>query len=151
MGAVGSLPNVAINVVPTQVTATIGAKTSKIVNTYDPTTTNADGNPVIIGSLLQKDEYDFSNTLARSTLHHFLWQDNSTYLNANLASLPSSTTIKDGSGAQVAQSTFAYDQVAVSGSGITQSLVAPPAGGNVRGNLTTSNNWLNPGNTFISS
>jgi hypothetical protein len=142
----------AINTVPTQVTVTWpGGHSSKVVNAYDSATTNGDGNPVIIGSLLQRDEYDFFNTLVRSTANHYLWQDNSTYLTNNFVALPVSATIKDGSGTQIAQSTFAYDQVAVASSGVTQSLVAPPAGGNVRGNLTTSSHWLNTSNTFLNS
>jgi len=145
----GDLP--AVNVVPTQVTTTVGSKTSRSVSTYDSGVTNADGTVVLLGSLLQRDEYDFSNTLVRSTLNHYLWQDNATYKNANFIGLPVSTTIKNGSGTQIAQSTFAYDQVAVASSGVTQSLVAPPAGGNIRGNLTTSSHWLNTTNTFINS
>jgi hypothetical protein len=93
-----------INLVPQQVTVTlVGGQTSKIINTYDAGVPNGDGENVIYGSLLQKDEYDFSGSLARSTLNHYLWQDNAAYQNSNILSLLSSTTVKDGGGNQVAQ------------------------------------------------
>ncbi|MBZ5524872.1 MAG: hypothetical protein LAP21_21785 [Acidobacteriia bacterium] len=143
----------ATNVVPTQATVTLASGlSSKTVNTYDTAVANGDGTLAIIGSLLEKDEYDFTNTLVRSTLNHYLWQDNATYKSNNFVSLAVSSTTKDGAGNQVAQSTAAYDEVAVTSSGlVTPSLVLPPAGGNVRGNQTTSSRWLNPGNTVISS
>jgi RHS repeat-associated protein len=142
-----------INVVPHQVTVTLaGGQTSKVINTYDPGVTNGDAEHVIYGSLLQKDEYDFSGSLVRSTLNHYLWQDNSTYQNSNFLSLLASTTVKDGGGNQVAQTTYGYDQTAVTSSGIvSSSLVAPPAGGNIRGNPSTVSHWLNTNSSLISS
>jgi RHS repeat-associated protein len=142
----------AINVVPTQTSATLpGGQTSKVVLTHDPLGTNPDNVPVLVGSVLQKDEYDFSNTLVRSTLNHYLWQDNTTYKSNNFVTLPVSTTLKDGAGNQMAQTTMAYDQTAVTSSGVTTGLVAPPAGGNIRGNATTASHWLNTNNSFTSS
>jgi RHS repeat-associated protein len=144
--------NTAINVVPVQTTSFLpGGKTSKVVNTYDAGVTNADGQHVIFGSLLQKDEYDFSNALVRSTLNHYLWQDSATYQSNNFLALLASTTIKDGAGSQAAQTTYTYDQGTVASSGIATQLVSPPAGGNVRGNQTKVNHWLNTNNSFISS
>ncbi len=146
----------AANVVPVQTSVTLpGNKTSRIVNTYDSGTLN--GNfPVVLGSVLQRDEYDFSNTLVRSTVNHYLWQDNATYKADNFLGLITSTTVKDGTGQQVAQTTSAYDQYGSTGkpapSGIVSpSLVAPPAGEPYRGNLTTVNHWLNTNNSFIPS
>ncbi|HEV3316153.1 MAG TPA: BPSL0067 family protein [Candidatus Angelobacter sp.] len=150
----------AANIVPVQVTTTVpGGKTGKAVNTYDALFTNGDGQQVRIGSLLEKDEYDFSNTLVRSTLRHYLWQDNSTYKNNNFVSLPVSNTVctqpsncVDGTQAsRVAQNTYGYDQVSVVSSGVTTPLTAPPAGANIRGNQTTASRWLNTTNSFISS
>jgi RHS repeat-associated protein len=144
---------VAINVVPQQVTVTVpGGKTSKVINTYDAGIANGDLEHVIYGGLLQKDEYDFSGSLVRSTVNHYLWQDNPTYQNGNFLLLLSSSTVKDGGGNQVAQTTYGYDQTAVASSGIvSSSLAAPPAGGNIRGNPTTISHWLNTNNSFISS
>lgn len=141
-----------INVVPTQVTVSLpGGHTSKIVNAYDATSTNSYGDPVMIGSLLQKDEYDFSSSLVRSTLHHYLWQDNTTYKTNNFVKLMASTTLQDALGNQMSKTTHGYDEVAVTASGIGTSLVAPPAGGNIRGNVTTVSHWLNTTNSFISN
>lgn len=141
---------IAINVVPVQVTTTIGAKTSKIINTYDSGGTDANGNPYIFGNLLERDEYDFSNLLVRSTVNHYLWQDNATYKNNNFISLLASSTVRDGAGNQVAKASYGYDESTVAASGITTGLVSPPAGGNVRGNATTVSHWLNTTNSFIS-
>ena len=148
-------------VVPTQVTTTWpNGHSNKVVNTWDsgnsvsPFGQGGTVVPVVLGSLLQRDEYDFSNSLARSTLNHYLWQDNSTYLNDNLISLPASSTVKDGSGNQVAQTTYTYDQYGQgqpAASGITTGHVSPPAGGTVRGNATTASHWLNTTNSLISS
>ena len=153
-------------VVPVQVTTTWpSGHTAKVVNTWDSGITENPYGPggggamtVLLGSLLEKDEYDFSNNLARSTLSHHLWQDNSTYLTNNLLGPLVSTTICtqqtnciDGTQQnRVAQTTYGTDEVAVVSSGITTGLVLPPAGGNIRGNPTTVSHWLN-GTNFISS
>jgi RHS repeat-associated protein len=126
-------------------------QTSKVVTSYDSPTTEPNGEQVIMGSLLQKDEYDYSNSLVRSTLNHYLWQDNATYKSNNFLGLRTSSTIKDGVGNQVAQSTNAFDQVAVTSSGITVQLVAPPAGGNIRGNQNTTSHWLDTTNSMVSN
>jgi RHS repeat-associated protein len=145
----------AINVVATQATTTSAdGHTGKAVSTYDSGNSVTIGSltvPVVFGSVLQKDEYDFSNTLVRSALNHYLWQDNATYKSNNFLGLPVSTTLKDGAGTQMAQTTMAYDQTAVTSSGIATGLVAPPAGGNIRGNATTASHWLNTSNSFLSS
>ncbi len=149
----------ATNVVPTQITRTLpGGHTSKVVETWDSGNTvslYSTNVPVILGSLLQKDEYDFSNVLVRSTVNHYLWQDSATYKSNNFLKLMVSSTVKDGSGNQVAQTTYGHDEYGVgqpANSGITTGLVSPPAGGNIRGNITTVSHWLNtPTNSFISS
>src|SRR6266481_318670 len=155
VGTTSVVSSSAINVVPTQVTTTLpGGQSSKVVNTWDSgNTVSLYGTavPVLFGSLLQKDEYDFSNTLVRSTLNHYLWQDNAAYKTANLLSLPVSTAVKDGSGTQVAKTTYAYDETAVTASNVSTGLVAPPAGGNIRGNVTSVSRWLNTNNSFLSS
>src|SRR5205085_1903019 len=85
--------------------------------------------------------------------------DSATYKNHNRVSLPVSSTLctqpsncVDGTLAnRVAQTTYGYDQTAVTASGVTTQLVAPPAGGNIRGNPTTISHWLNTNNSFISA
>src|SRR5258707_1977480 len=80
------------NVVPTQLTVTSrDGHSSKIVNTWDSANTIApygSAQTVVFGSLLQRDEYDFSNTLVRSTLNRYIWQDYPSYQSNNLISLP---------------------------------------------------------------
>src|SRR5260370_3549744 len=149
--------NIEINVVPTQATVALpGGPTSMTINTYDATVPNSYGDPVMVGSVLQKDEYDYSNPLLRSTLDHYLWQDNASYKNNNFVALPVSGTTKDASGNQIAQTTYGIDQYGGSGkptpSGICiLSLVAPPGGEPMRGNVTTVRRWLDTTNSFISS
>lgn len=142
-----------INVVPIQITTALSnGLTSKVVNAYDLPTTNGDGEQVIIGSVLQKDEYDFSNTLARSTVNHYLWQDNAVYKANNFVALPASITTKDGGGNQVAQVTYTYDEGTSGSSGIgLPTHTGPPAGEPYRGNLTTTSHWLDTTNSLISS
>jgi len=141
----------AINVVPVQATTSSpGGQTSKLVNTYDGGGSDPNGDPYVLGRLLQKDEYDYSNTLVRSTLNHYVWQDNAIYKNNNLLSLVASATIKDGSGNQLSHTDYYYDQTAVISSGIATGLVASP-GANIRGHVTSVSRWLNTANSFISS
>src|SRR4029077_12515331 len=136
-------------------TTTQGGQTSKIVNTWDSGNSVVIAGstiPVVFGSLWQKDEYDFSNTLVRSTVNHFLWQDNATYKSKNFLNLPVSSTLKDGTGNQVAQTTYTYDQGTLASSGIgLPTHVVPPAGEPYRGHLTMVNHWLNTTNTLIPS
>jgi RHS repeat-associated protein len=159
-GSQNPADSTAINIVPTQTTTTLpGGQTSRAVVTYDSGNTFSEWFvngyvtvPVVLGSILQKDEYDFSNTLVRSTVNHYLWQDNAAYLTNNLVGLAVSTTLKDGSGNQAAKTTYGYDETAPTPSGIvTSSLVAPPAGGNIRGKRTTTSHLLDTSNSFLSS
>jgi hypothetical protein len=125
------------------------------VNTWDTGDVFSVGNDtwqVLLGSLLQRDEYDFSNTLVRSTVNHYLWQDNATYKSNNFISLPASSTLKDGSGTQVSQTTYTYDQGSLVSSGIgAPTHVAPPAGEPIRGNRTTTSHWLDTTGGTVSS
>jgi RHS repeat-associated protein len=162
----------AINVVPHQVIVTLqDGHSSKVVNTWDSGNTEAPYGtavPVLFSSLLQRDEYDFSNTLVRSTLNRYLWQDNATYKTNNFLSLPEWSTVYNGAAppsstlpvcsststpACIGQSKYAYDEfspLAPSGIGVPTH-VAPPAGEPYRGNLTTSSHWLDTASAFVSS
>jgi RHS repeat-associated protein len=149
----GNLANLALNAVPTQVTTILPrGETSKVVNSYDPPVADAQGQYARIGSVLQRDEYDFSGSLVLSTVNHYLWQDNATYKADNFVSLPVSITFKDGAGTQVAQKTNGYDQGTLATSGIgLPTHVGPPAGEPYRGNLTTVSGWLDTTNSLIST
>src|SRR5579871_1142472 len=144
--AVGSMT--AANVVPTQATVTTSdGHTSKVVNTWDSGNTEAPYGtavPVVFGSLLQKDEYDFSNTLVRSTVNHYVWQDNAAFKTSNLIALPVSSTLKDGSGCELSKTAHGYDET-YNGITLQPSLVTMQFGGApgaVRGNRTSSSGWL---------
>jgi RHS repeat-associated protein len=67
----------------------------------------------VLGSLLSKQEYDYGSgapgALLRTTNTQYMWQNNSSYLSANWLSQPASTTVNDGSGNQIAQTTYGYD------------------------------------------
>jgi len=145
----------AINIVPHQVTVTLqDGHSSRVVNTWDNTITESPYGttvPIVLGSLLQKDEYDFSNTLVRSTLNRYLWQDNAPYLPINFVQLKSSVILKDGAGNQIAQTGYGYDDVSrIFSYGNTVGQGAAPAG-SARGNLNYVNRWLNTNNTLITT
>jgi YD repeat-containing protein len=148
----GNLAGVALNAVPTQGTAILaGGQTAKSVTSYDPLVTNINGDAARVGSVLQRDDYDFSNTLTRSTVNRYLWQDNPPYLPINFVSLKSSETLKDGAGNQVAQTTYGYDDVSrIFAFGNTVGQVAAPAG-SARGNLNYVSRWLNTTGTMITT
>lgn len=149
----GPMSEYALNIVLKQTTTTSPeGQLATVVNTWDTPTPDPQNQLVRVGSLLQKDEYDYANTLARSTLNRYLWQDNSTYASNNFVLLSETVTVKDGAGNQVAQTTYAYDQNSLAPSGVgTPTHVGPPAGEPTRGNRTTTNNWLNTTNSFLSS
>jgi RHS repeat-associated protein len=92
---------------------------------------------------LQRDEYDFSNSLVRSTVNHYLWQDNASYKSNNFISLPVSSMVTNGS-CELAKTSSGYDEtfnsITLQPSGVTTSFVAAPA--TVRGNRTSSSSWL---------
>jgi hypothetical protein len=138
----------AANVVPIQVTTTYAdGHSSRVVNTWDSGNTETVGGatvPLVFGSLLQRDEYGFSNTLIRSTLNHYLWQDNATYKTNNFLGLQVSSILKDGAGCEMAKTSNGYDEtynsITLQSSLITTQHGAAPWP--VRGNHTSSSSWL---------
>ena len=164
----GNLDGVTLNAMPTQITIIWpGGQSYKVVNSVDSTFNDANGQAVRLGSILQKDEYDYSNTLARSALTRYWWQDNSTYLNNNFIALPEWTTVYNGAAPQsttlpacsssstpacISQVKYTYDEGTRAASGIgVPTHVAPPAGDTMRGNLTTLSRWLDTSNAFVSA
>jgi RHS repeat-associated protein len=143
-----SFNGTAANVVPIQVTTTTAdGHTSKVISSWDTGNTETFAGttvPIMFGSLLQRDEYDFSNVLVRSTVHHYLWQDDARYKANNLIALPVSSTLKDGSGCEMSKTSYGYDEtyngITIQPSLVTTQFVAAPW--SVRGNLTSSSSWL---------
>jgi RHS repeat-associated protein len=145
-------PEIAVNVVTTQSTTAQGGQTATVVSAYDSgnSFTELDGNgspvtfPVVFGNLIQRDEYDFLNNLIRSTVNHYLWQDNTTYKSNNFVGLMAYTMLKDGSGCEVAKTSYGYDET-YNGITLQQSFINTQhvsAPGTVRGNPTSSSKWL---------
>src|SRR6267378_3391023 len=71
----------------------------------------------------------------------------------NLASFPTSKIVYDGNSNAVAQTTFTYD-----GSGVQPTSGTPShdytnysSSNNVRGSLTQTSRWLNPGGTWLNT
>jgi YD repeat-containing protein len=89
-----------------------------------------------------RSEYDFGpgtqGPLLRQTNNQYLWQSNANYLSANLLDRLSSTTVLNGSGQQIAASTYAYDE----NNGSPQGTFA---------NQTSENRWLNTTGTYLTS
>ena len=144
---------IANNVVATQTTVTASdGHSSKTIVAYDSGNTfgelDLNGSPltvpVVFGNVLQKDEYDFSNTLARTTVNHFKWQDDANYKNSNFLGLQVSSILKDGGGCEMAKTSNGYDEtylsITLQPSGVTTQHGAAPWP--VRGNHTSSSRWL---------
>jgi RHS repeat-associated protein len=93
-------------------------------------------------------DYTASGTgpLLRQTQTTYEFQQNSTYLAANMLRLPASTAIMNGQGVTVSSTSFTYDEpnyLTPSGLGSSQQLVTPVSP--VRGDLSTTTSWLNGG------
>jgi RHS repeat-associated protein len=95
--------------------------------------------PLKYGSVVQKQEYDYGPSapgpLLRQTNTQFQWQNSSSFLTANLLSPLASVAILNGSGTQMAQTTYAYDET---GNGSVCTTL--PCG-----DLTSVTRWLNGG------
>jgi RHS repeat-associated protein len=131
---------IAVGVFPKQVTTTLGTVTSTDQYSYDSFGTYQDyvGNthPFSFGQLLSASESDWGGSVLRTTSHTRLWQSNWNYYAANLIDLPSVDTVLNQQGAQVSQTSYAYDQ--------------SPSPSGARGNLTSVTRWLNGGTSPLS-
>jgi RHS repeat-associated protein len=154
------------SVLPTTVTTIWPNGTqSKVVKDWDgPTgigtfsyTTGAGGlnYTAVYGNLFDQKEYDYGSGAAGPLLHEtvnsFLFTGNSAYANNNLLDLRSSVQVKDGTGTQMAYTTYGYDEPSypVQTSGITTQHGAAP--NSYRGNQTSVNRWLNTSGGYLSS
>ncbi|MBI3662082.1 MAG: RHS repeat protein, partial [Acidobacteria bacterium] len=161
----------AINVVATSTTITWpNGKKSQSTATYDSGNTfsfyDIDYSqwvnyPLVYGSVMQTTESDYGNPnpgpVLRQTVNTYLWTSDANYKSRNMLNLVSSSTVKDGAGTQIAQTTITYDEATVNGqtnpaaSGITMQHNVPPSGGTYRGNPTTSCRWLNTTGLCVNS
>ncbi len=112
-------------------------KTSKVEKDYNAT----------YGQVLAKREYDYGSgapgPLVRQTTKTYLALSNAAYLANNILDLTTTQTVADGIGAQVAQTTYGYDESALISSGIITQHESNPPTGAARGNQTSVHRWLN--------
>ncbi len=120
-----------------ETTTWANGKTTKIERDYNTT----------YGQVLAKREYDYGSgapgPLIRQTTETYLPLSNATYLANNLLDLISTQTVADGLSAQIAQTTYAYDESALISSGIATQHDSNPPTGTARGNQTSVRRWLN--------
>jgi YD repeat-containing protein len=135
----------AMNVVPTRVTTTLpNGQVSKVEKTYDYGFT-AGGSRGTFGLVLSQSDYDWGTGAAgaklRQTDHTYLALSNSNYKTANLLDLVTQTTVKNGTGTQVAQTNFSYDEAGrLISSGISTHRDTAVT---YRGNQTSVSRWRN--------
>ena len=111
-----------------------GAKPSDpSCSSASPSTLSSGLNVSAIGPLLRH----------TSIVYHPFFTANSTYITDE----PDSVTVVDGSNNRISQTSYQYDQSAVSGSGAV-SLVAPAG---ARGNATSVSQWLNTGGSLLTT
>jgi RHS repeat-associated protein len=138
---------------PTQITTTWpNGQVSQVAKAYIPLPAVEPGS-VSMGSIdpgILSDEYvyDYGNggpgPLLRHTHTDYLFQQgNSAYINLfNMIDRVSNQVTYDGSGTQVAQVTYGYDESPLSSSGVTTNFISP-INGTYRGNKTSVKRWLN--------
>jgi RHS repeat-associated protein len=107
------------------------------------------------GNVVQQREYAYGTgapgALVRKTETAYLALTDANYRNNNLIDLVSSVTVRDGAGAQVALTTYAYDTQPLQASGVTVGFTTSPPNGTYRGNLTSVSRWLNTTGGYIAS
>ncbi len=152
----------AINVFPVAVTTTWpNGQFSRVETDYDSNLTFWDplhsGWTVgSYGNVIEEREYGYApagGTPALLRRTHYTYKafdgspNASSYLGLNLVHLVASVTTYDGSGNQVAQTLYNYDETPLQASGVsTISAVS-----NFRGNRTAESHWLNTTGTWITS
>lgn len=155
-----------LQVFPTSVTTTFGAKTSQTTATQDNTgdtwsyTDISFDPPVVttypltIGSTVQTTASDWGaapnpGAVLKKTVSNYLWTTDPTTKTNNLLNRLSSAIIQDGSSNRVAETDYYYDQTSVASSGVTTQHNSTPTA-TKRGNQTTVSRWLT-GTTFLNS
>jgi hypothetical protein len=141
-------PSPVINVVPIRKTTSWPGQASKIEYSYDLgfsfNNSTATG---LYGKQTAVNEFDIGTgppALLKSTSTSYLWQSPSgnQYLAYNILDAPSTVAISN-SASMVSQTTFNYDESTPIGSTISISHDLFPANGNIRGNQTSIQHWLN--------
>ena len=123
--------------------------------TYCEYTTGCTGATAYYGNVFNFKEYDAGTgapgSLLRETVNSYKFTSDNNYKNNNLLDLLSSVRINDGSGNQMAYTTYAYDETTypVQSSGISTQHTTPP--NSYRGNVTSVNRWLNTTSSYLSS
>ena len=106
------------------------------------------------GRVLERREYDYGvNTpgpLLRKTDYTYKAVSGNAYLTANLLDLVATKTIYNGTGVQMAKTTYAYDGTTLQSSGITQQHLSLANPG-TRGNLTLIQDWLNTSGSSVTT
>lgn len=147
-------PTSAINVVPIRLTTIWGnGQTRKTEYTYDSgftfLTIYNGSVPGIYGLKTAVNEFDYGSgtpgPFLRSKQTSYLSQSpaGTQYLSYNVLNVPSGVAVYDAANNRIAQTTNSYDETVPAASGISTSHNLNPVNGNVRGNLTSINHWLN--------
>jgi len=109
-------------------------------------------NSASYGKVTDTKVYDYASgglgTLLKETATSYLFQSNSNYIDPGLVDLVSSQTIYNGSGSQMAQTTYGYDQTSRVTSGIvgmTGAQITTPLYSGIYGHQTSKTQWLNTG------
>ncbi len=118
---------------------------------YPYGTTTVPGIYGLYGKQIAKAEYDFgASSPTRTTNTRYEFQDYPSYLSNNLLDLPEWVQVTDGSSAQQAYTTYAFDGASLSPS-ITTQLDPTPPGGSHPGNLTSTSRWLNTTGGYLTN
>jgi RHS repeat-associated protein len=146
--------SVAINAVPSTITTTEypSGQASEVTKTYDSGVPVSGGYNAIYGDVLTRSNYDYTSgtppgNLLRTTVSTYMalsGPNSSSYLANNLLDLPYTVQVKNGAGAQVAYTTFGYDESGLQSSGITEQKTS---GESYPGNQTSLHRWLNASTT----
>lgn len=105
------------------------------VHDYDYVSVDQNTNPIPLGTLLRTTETTYLDS-------------NSAYRSRNILGLPTAVTIKNGAGIMVAQTTMSYDDTTLAACTGIINWTDP---GSYRGNLTTTNHWLNTTNSYLAT
>jgi RHS repeat-associated protein len=104
------------------------------------------------GRIRQVSEYGFAGELMRRTTTNYLYESNPNYAALNLIALPSSVSIADSNGIEVARTEYVYDAYPLTGYGTI--LNQDPAYGTsflTRGNVTDVRRLLKESSRYVSS
>lgn len=149
LDVVGDGTTTVINVLPTRVTTTWpNNKITKVEKDYDSQLSLVFNGffTESFGNVTEMREYDYGTgvpgALLRKTDYTYLAFTNSSYRTANMIDRVASVTVYNGSGTQVSQTTYGYDEGTLSASGVTTNHVSLPTG-TLRGNQTSVHRWLN--------